>query len=57
MNITLTSHVAWWLKYYLAGVSFAAKVTGSDVNMDRVIYWTCRAVTVRVDDTPLSNTD
>jgi hypothetical protein len=35
-SITLTIHVAWWLRWYIRGVALTCMLTGADPDMDKV---------------------
>lgn len=34
--VTLRITVAWWVRWYIAGVELAAKLTGAEPDMDKV---------------------
>ncbi|WP_182138802.1 hypothetical protein [Pseudomonas fulva] len=38
----------WWLKYYLASVLFACRLTGRDPHLGRVTRWIERGIVVEV---------
>lgn len=40
-------HIAWWFKYYLAGLTFMVQMTQAEPNWQRVEYWTRKAVVMR----------
>lgn len=48
-QITLSIKLAWWLKWYLRGVVFAASVTGLRPDPKRVGYWVGRAAKIEVE--------
>lgn len=42
-------NVAWWLRWYLFGVALMCRMTGCQPDMGRVMRWTMRAVTMRIE--------
>jgi hypothetical protein len=46
MQITFNVRVAWWLKWYIAGVLLMAYITKCQPNEERVSYWVRKAVTL-----------
>ncbi len=47
-ELRIRLHVAWWLRWYLSGVSLAGYLTGLDPNPERVGRWIQRAIRVEV---------
>lgn len=35
-TLTITIHVAWWLRWYIHGVAMTCMLTGTDPDMDKV---------------------
>jgi len=46
-TITLSIHVAWWLRWYLSGVAMTCAITGLDPDMDKVERVILKALAVR----------
>jgi len=47
-SITVRLSVAWWLRWYLAGVVLTCKMTGCQPDMGRVERWISRAIKLRI---------
>lgn len=54
-RITLRVRVAWWLRWYLAGVLMVAYLTRREPDNDKLRYWVCKAV--RCELVPTEPTD
>lgn len=48
-QINIRVSVAWWLRWYLAGVALMCRVTGCDPDMGRVAYWVRRSIKMRIE--------
>ena len=46
-TITITVHVAWWVRWYVASVALMSKLTGAEPDMEKVGRWIERGVRVR----------
>lgn len=46
-SITCQVYVAWWLRWYIAGVALMSALTGLEPDMQKVEFWAGRAVRVR----------
>jgi len=44
---TIAVHVAWWVRWYVAGVALVSKLTGAEPDMGKVMRWIERGVRVR----------
>lgn len=49
VKVAVRITVAWWVRWYLAGVELAAKLTGAEPDMDKVRATVMRGVKVRTD--------
>lgn len=47
ITVKLSLRVAWWVRWYLAGVVIAARLTGATPDMTKVEQWIRRGLTVR----------
>lgn len=47
-EITVSIEVAWWISWYLTGVSLTAWLTGMEPDMEKVGTWVARSIRVRV---------
>ena len=45
----LSVHIAWWVIPYLYGVRIMSALTGLEPDMDKVMYWVERGLSVRVE--------
>lgn len=50
MKVTVTIHVAWWVKPYLCGVLLTAWLTGRQPDPDRVRAWVQRGMTMKMSE-------
>jgi len=48
-TVTISIRVAWWLRWYLAGVALMCELTGCQPDYDRVRCWVLRAIRLRVE--------
>ena len=48
-GIQIRISVAWWLRWYLAGVALMCRVSGADPDVDRVVYWVRRSIRMRIE--------
>ena len=46
-TITITVHVAWWVRWYVASVALMSKLTGAEPDMEKVGRWIERGVRLR----------
>ena len=42
-------HIAWWVMPYLYGVRALSMLTGMEPDIDKVMYWGERGLSVNVD--------
>jgi len=54
ITVKLSLRVAWWVRWYLAGVAIAARLTGATPDMTKVERWIRRGLSVHASRTPLS---
>lgn len=47
-QITVSIHVAWWLRYYMLGLVLMHRLTGMEINEQRVGYWLSKAIKAKV---------
>lgn len=45
---TIVCRQTWWLKYYLAGVLVASRLTGREPDIRRVARWIKRGIEIEV---------
>lgn len=48
-EITVRFHVAWWLRWYIAGVVLMCRMTGCAPNAERVVCWVRRSIKFKVE--------
>lgn len=46
ITVKLSLRVAWWVRWYLAGVAIAARLTGATPNTAKVERWIRRGLSV-----------
>lgn len=51
-TVKLSIRVAWWVRWYLAGVAIAARLTGATPDMAKVERWIRRGLSARVTTSP-----
>ncbi|MNY02626.1 hypothetical protein D3C86_1352060 [compost metagenome] len=47
-TVTVSIHVAWWVRWYLSGVMIVAQMSGATPNWAKVQRWITRGLSVRV---------
>lgn len=52
ITVNLSIRVAWWVRWYLAGVAIAARLSGATPNMNKVERWIRRGLSVHVSKRP-----
>ncbi|MBV2181696.1 MAG: hypothetical protein KUL86_10755 [Castellaniella sp.] len=48
-QVAIRVSVAWWLRWYLAGVTLMCRMTGCQPNIERVMYWVRRSIRMRIE--------
>lgn len=48
-QVEIRISIAWWLRWYLAGVALTCRMTGCRPNIERVMYWVRRSIRMRVE--------
>lgn len=48
-TVRISLHIAWWLRWYLAGVVTMSRTTGRQPDMGKVKYWANRAIKVVIE--------
>lgn len=51
-TVTVSIHVAWWVRWYLAGVALAAQMAGATPEWGKVERWIRRGLSARVTGRP-----
>ena len=52
VTVKLSLRVAWWVRWYLAGVALVAQLTGATPDWRTVEKWLRRGVSVKAIRTP-----
>ncbi|MDH2052863.1 hypothetical protein [Achromobacter marplatensis] len=52
ITVKLSLRVAWWVRWYLAGVGVAARLTGATLDITKVERWIRRGLSVHASSRP-----
>lgn len=48
-QVAIRISVAWWLRWYILGVTLMCRMTGCQPNIERVSHWVRRSIRMRIE--------